>query len=67
MPTFKFSAFVTVSAYTEVEADTLEEAMEEAEGREVVIGGLHSGTQAAESWIIDEADGSAENISLDDE
>lgn len=59
---FRLSCQVTVSAYTEVEAGSLEQAIEEANGREVVIGGLHSGTRADESWIIDDADGEATNI-----
>lgn len=42
MPIYKFSAKVTVSAYTEVEADTEEEARAEAESRDVVLGGLNS-------------------------
>ena len=33
MPKFKFRAAATVSCWTEVEADTLEEAKEEAESR----------------------------------
>jgi hypothetical protein len=59
---FKLGCEVTVSAYTEVEADTLEEAIQHAKDREVVIGGLHSGTSAAEQWIIDDADGLPSNI-----
>ena len=67
MTAYKFAAEVTVSAYTIVEADTLEEAMRQAEEREAVIGGLHSGEQADESWIIETADGLATNIRLEDE
>lgn len=59
---FKLGASVTLSAYTEVDADSLEEAIEEAKGREVVIGGLHSGARAGESWIIEDADGEAVEI-----
>lgn len=62
MPTFELSAKVTVSAFTKVEADSLEEAIKIAHGREVVIGGLHSGTCDDESWIIDDADGEAFDI-----
>ena len=35
MATFTFSATMTVSSYTEVEADTYKEALEIAEAREV--------------------------------
>jgi hypothetical protein len=59
---FRLSCQVTVSAYTEVDADSLDEAIQAATGREVVIGGLHSGTRADESWVIDDADGEATNI-----
>jgi hypothetical protein len=55
-------ASVTVSAYTVVEADTLEEAMRIAEKRVPVIGGPSSGEEETESWIIDDADGMPENI-----
>ena len=66
MPIFKFSAKVTVSAYTEVEANTAEEALAEAETRQVVIGGLNSGNDPDESWIIDDADGEPEDIRNDE-
>ncbi len=62
MAVFKLGCSVTVSAYTEVEADTLEEAQRQAANRDVVIGGLHSGYHPQEHWIIDEADGSPEGI-----
>ena len=62
MPVFTFGCKVTVSAYTEVEAATLEEAIAEAESRDVVIGGLHTGNEPDEVWIIDDADGSPEGI-----
>ena len=67
MPIYKFSCKVTVSASTEVEADTLEEATEEAVGRDVVIGGLNSGTCKSESWLIEDADGSPDGIQHDDD
>jgi hypothetical protein len=62
MPIFKFSACVTVSAFTIVEADTLEAALVKAEDRPVTIGGVNSGESRWESWIIDEADGDAQDI-----
>lgn len=57
MPKFELSAAVTVSAYTTVEADTLEKAIEIAEGREAAIGGMGTGVNALDSWVIDDADG----------
>lgn len=62
MPKFDLAAAVTVSAYTTVEAATLAEAIEIAEGRHVVIGGINSGEDHEESWIIEEADGEATEI-----
>ena len=62
MPIFKLSATVTVSAYTTIEADTQEEALKIAHAREVVIGGHGTGMSEDENWIIDDADGMAENI-----
>ena len=62
MPVFKLGCAVTVSAYTEVEADTLEEAIEEAEGRDVGLGGVTSGIDPAEMWSIDDADGAPQDV-----
>lgn len=62
MPGFNLSAAVTVSAYTVVEADTLEEAIELSQERHPVIGGLQSGADENESWIIEDADGEATDI-----
>lgn len=57
MATYAMYSQVTVSAYTKVEAENDEEAMEIAKNRAVVIGGIHTGNSEEESWIIDEADG----------
>lgn len=67
MPKYKLSSRVTVSAQTTVEADSEADAIAEAKGREVVIGGLHSGTDDAESWVIDDADGEATDIRVESE
>lgn len=64
MPKFRLSADVTVSAFTDIVAATLEEAIELSKDRQVVIGGNQSGEDPSESWIIEEADGDAENIRL---
>ena len=51
---------------TEVEADTEEEARAEADSRDVVIGGPHTGNEPNESWIIDDADGTPADIVIDE-
>lgn len=38
------------------------EAVAIVEERQAVIGGLHSGANENESWVIEEADGSVANI-----
>lgn len=67
MPMFKLAAHVTVSAHTEVEADTLDEAMKIASDRDVLIGGIGTGNYPDESWIIEDADGSPMNVRHDKE
>lgn len=62
MATYTLGAVVGVSAYTVVEADSLEEAIKEAKDREPVIGGNGSGTDENEQWIIDDADGTPSDI-----
>lgn len=63
---YMMQCFVTVSAYTEVEADSKEEAMEIARDRAVEIGGNGSGQYPDESWIIDDADGSPVDIRFEE-
>jgi len=62
MPLFELYANVTVSACTTIEANTLEEAIEESKERPVEIGGVNSGVTETEVWVIDEPDGEAERI-----
>lgn len=58
MPKFRLSCAVTVSAYTEVQAKSLEEAIEIAEARQVVLSlGVGCGAAPEEDWVIDAADG----------
>lgn len=57
MKTFRLTAPITVTAYTEVEAETLEEAIKIACDRSAVVGGSGSGYSADEHWIVDDADG----------
>lgn len=60
--TFTLVSHVTVSATTIVRARSLEEAIEIASGRNVVIGGIGSGAVEEEDWVIEDADGCPENI-----
>lgn len=59
---FMLTCHVTVSAYTEVEAETLEQAIAEAGGRDVVLGGATSGEDESVSWLIEDVDGEPQNI-----
>lgn len=68
MATYIFNAHVTVSAWTHVEAETEEEARQIAEERiDVVLGGVASGADPTEVWIIDDADGVPTEITLEGE
>jgi hypothetical protein len=62
MAKFNLTCEVTVSAFTIVEADTVEPAIAIAEDRAPVIGGIGTGEDPAESWIIEKADGMPKNI-----
>lgn len=59
---FRLNCAVTVSASTVVEADTLEKAIEIAEEREMVVGGITNGTDENFQWVVDEIDGSPTDI-----
>jgi len=62
MNKFILTAKVTISVYTEVEAETLEEAMRIAEDRDLMPV-IHSGGETAEdTWMCDELDGVPEFI-----
>lgn len=63
---FTLHAKVTVSTYTEVEADSAEEALRIAGERDAVIGGIGSGAYPDESWIVDDIDGTPEEITIGD-
>ena len=68
MKTYIFNAHVTVSAWTHVEAETEEEARQIAEERiDVTLGGVASGADPTETWIIDDADGVPTEITLEGE
>ncbi len=58
MPEFKLSALVTISIYTKVEADTLEEAKAIAEDRHIEMDNFSlDGEQEKECWVCDSFDG----------
>ncbi len=65
MPDFRFTAEVTVSATTIISADNEEEAVEIAESRDVEIGGIGSDIFETETWVIEDADGSPQNVKLE--
>lgn len=60
MKEFKLCAHVTVSAYTTVMANTLEEAI--AKSRYLNVSLVGSGIDESDQWIIDDADGLPSNI-----
>lgn len=65
MAQFKLSATVTISIYTTVEADTLEEAIAQAERRNIEFSNNNNSDEQEESvWIADELDGMPERIKL---
>lgn len=59
---FYLSASVAVSAFTVVEAATLEEAIKIAEEREVCLHFNGSGTDPEDVWCVEDADGSPLDI-----
>ena len=65
METFNLVAKVTVSAYTKVRANNLEDAIKAAQTRGVELGGESTPHDPREVWIIEEADGMASNILSD--
>ncbi|KYG76405.1 hypothetical protein [Roseivirga spongicola] len=62
MNKYLLTANVTISVYTEVEAENLAEAMRIAEERDLMPI-VHSGGETQEdTWMCDELDGVPENI-----
>ena len=62
MPKFNLTASVTISVYTDVEAETLEKAIEIAKKRDITNYKWGDKEQVNQSWISDEFDGSPINI-----
>ena len=62
MAKFALYGSVTVSAYTEVEAETLEEAIKISQDRYAYIGGVGSGAEPEEVWVVDYIDGDVVDV-----
>lgn len=59
---FNLSAEVTISIYTIVEAETLEEAIELSGEREIETGQFNTEEQRESAWVADDYDGVPQNI-----
>lgn len=62
MPKFTLHAEVVVSAYCEVEADTLEEAIEKSKDLPAELSFNGSGNTPEDAWLVEEVDGMPTNI-----
>ena len=62
MKKYRLTAEVTVSAITVVSANSLAEAIEKAQERAAVLGGIGTGANIAEEWVVEEIDGEVQNI-----
>ena len=62
MKKFALTAEIAISLYTEVEAETLEEAIEIAEERDLMAIVGTGGETKSDTWMADELDGMPENI-----
>ncbi len=64
MAKFSFVGSVTVSCYTDVEADTLEEALEIAEERaDYIDKSSWRDLRVSDMWLVDDFDGTVQEIS----
>lgn len=62
MKTFKLSGTVTIGIYTEVEAESLEEAIKIAQDRCIEKSHWGDKFQAESVWVNEEYDGEPQNI-----
>lgn len=62
---YKLNGYVTISIYTEVEADSLEEAIRIAKSRDVGILNYGWKGRAKDVWVADEYDGLPQKITED--
>ena len=65
MKTFKLTAIETVSIYTDVEAETLEEAIDIATDKEMMFISSNGGQTSKTAWMCDELDGMPVDIRED--
>lgn len=61
---YHLSCAITVSAYCEVEADSEAEAVEKSRELTPALSFNGSGNSADQNWLIEDADGEPENISV---
>lgn len=67
MKKFKISGLITVSCYTEIEANSEDEALSKAELRtEKMMIVTNNGDLSNKVWMIEELDGEPRNLSIDD-
>ncbi len=62
MKIYRLTGTVTISVYTVVEADSLEDALTEAADRPIESSGWNSEEQKKEAWLSDEFDGEVDNM-----
>lgn len=62
MNVYRLVATVSVSAYTDIAAPSLAEAIRIAACRDVQLGGPGSDAHSDDSWVIDDADGVPRDI-----
>ena len=65
MAKFKLTGMVTVSVHTEVEADTLEKAIEIAKERDIERYQWSDKTQASDVWVNEDYDGEVHSIEIE--
>lgn len=63
---FTVYAQITVSCFCEVEAETKEEALAKAEKLQPALSYNGSGTNAEENWLIEDADGTPQEIRIEE-
>jgi hypothetical protein len=65
MKNYRLSGAVTISIYTEVEANSEKEAIEIAEMRSIENGRWNDRHQLTQAWVSDEYDGEPFDITVD--